>query len=63
MEHFNPIEMERRPFMEQYIKIVPGDKNKETLYYLKSEGEKLVNLMYYFRDYYKKYNNESLNNY
>jgi len=46
---------ERRKFLEQYVRIVVGEKKRATLYYLKPEGEKIVRLMYYFRDYYKNY--------
>ncbi|MFX1340566.1 MAG: hypothetical protein ACFFDK_18295 [Promethearchaeota archaeon] len=53
---------ERRKFSKQYIRIVAGGKNRETLYYLKPEGEEIVRLMYYFRDYYKNYKKNSINN-
>ncbi len=45
--------LERRTFLGQYIRIRAGGKNKDTLYYLKPEGKKIIRLMYYFRDYYK----------
>ncbi len=47
--------LEKRSFLERYIKIVSGNRWSPTLYFLTPEGEKIVNLMYYFRDYYKNY--------
>jgi len=52
--------LERRIFLGQYIRIEAGGKNKDTLYYLKPEGKKIVRLMYYFRDYYKNYRKKNI---
>ena len=40
---------ENRKFLEKYVEIISGEKNRETLYFIKLE---VVSLMYYFRDYY-----------
>ena len=45
--------IERREFMKEYVKVIAGGKNREPLYFLTSEGNNIVRLMYYFQDYYR----------
>ncbi len=49
---------EGRKFLEKYVKMVPGNRWSPTLYFLTPEGENVVQLMQYFKEYYKNLKNQ-----